>query len=177
MRALGSPPTIPSASIRNVVLPTVTRRPLNRPGTVGYGLFVRAWTMSLISASDRPSAESTGAGAVLMLTVPRLRAVSEVGEGGLVLVAKVQLRRDPLDLEQLVGVLEVPVAGAVGDRQLEVVVALGAIGPRGVVGVPPVLDRVDDRVALDLVHAERGQEPLHAVGRAPVDDSAAPPRR
>src|SRR6266511_3154612 len=35
MRALGSPPTIPSASIRNVLLPTVTRRPLNRPGTVG----------------------------------------------------------------------------------------------------------------------------------------------
>ncbi len=83
MRALGSPPTIPSASIRNVVLPTVIRRPLNRPGTVGYGLFVRAWTILLISASDRPSAESTGADAVLMLTVPRLRAVSTSARAGL----------------------------------------------------------------------------------------------
>ena len=34
-RPRGTPPTRPSASIRNVLLPTVKPRPANRPGTVG----------------------------------------------------------------------------------------------------------------------------------------------
>ena len=34
-RPRGTPPTRPSASIRNVLLPTVNPRPANRPGTVG----------------------------------------------------------------------------------------------------------------------------------------------
>ena len=90
-------------------------------------------------------------------------------------MAEVHLRRDPLDLEQLVGVLEVPVARAVGNRQLEVVVlALGAIGPRGVVRVPPVLDRVDDRVALDLLHADRGRGAAACGRRHPRIDVQPP---
>jgi hypothetical protein len=82
IRALGSPPIAPSASIRNVAVPTVTRRPVNRVGTDGYGPCARACTMSLISASDRPSADSTWGGAVLTLTVPRLRAVTKSASPG-----------------------------------------------------------------------------------------------
>ncbi len=60
-----------------------------------------------------------------------------------------------------------------GDRKLEiVVVALGAVGAVLPVRIVPVLDRVDDRVAVFLLDAERHQETVEAIGRRRVDVEA-----
>src|SRR4030095_13398501 len=63
-----TPPISPSAWMRKMALPGGSRRPGNRPGTVGYGVRRRVRTTSSTSASDRPTALSTGGGAALRLT-------------------------------------------------------------------------------------------------------------
>ena len=85
-------------------------------------------------------------------------------------MAVVDLRRHAVDLEQLPDVLERAVAGPIRHGQPEIgVLALGAVQSVFLVGVPPVLERVADRVAHLLVEPELGQEPIDAVGPREVE--------
>src|SRR3989442_2447338 len=102
------------------------------------------------------------------------RLHGDVGrEAGLAAGAVVDRRRHALDLQQLGDRVEVAVLGAVGQRQLEVVVfALRAVDAIVVVGIAPVLKAVADGVALGLVETERQEQPVHAVGGGGVEVEA-----